>query len=145
MHGLKVALKGADGMKKIMVVEDDPKISAYLQSYIAKYNYEVVEVKDFEHIIDLFKDESPDLVLLAINLPYYAEFYWCRLIRQHSLLPVIFISARTGEMGQVMALENGGDDYTANPFHPVVVMVKIRSQLRRAYGEDAGNQQEGIV
>src|SRR5690625_6353876 len=94
MHGLKVALKGADGMKKIMVVEDDPKISAYLQSYIAKYNYEVVEVKDFEHIIDLFKDESPDLVLLDINLPYYDGFYWCRQIRQHSICPVIFISAR---------------------------------------------------
>jgi len=145
MHGLKVALKGADGMKKIMVVEDDPKISAYLQSYIAKYNYEVVEVKDFEHIIDLFKDESPDLVLLDINLPYYDGFYWCRQIRQHSICPVIFISARTGEMDQVMALENGGDDYITKPFHPDVVMAKIRSQLRRAYGEYAGNQQERIL
>ncbi len=145
MHGLKVALKGADGMKKIMVVEDDPKISAYLQSYIAKYNYEVVKVKDFEHIIDLFKDEAPDLVLLDINLPYYDGFYWCRQIRQHSICPVIFISARTGEMDQVMALENGGDDYITKPFHPDVVMAKIRSQLRRAYGEYAGNQQERIL
>jgi len=145
MHGLKMALKGADGMKKIMVVEDDPKISAYLQSYIAKYNYEVVEVRDFEHIIDLFQDEAPDLVLLDINLPYYDGFYWCRQIRQHSICPVIFISARTGEMDQVMALENGGDDYITKPFHPDVVMAKIRSQLRRAYGEYAGHQQERIL
>src|SRR5690625_6835903 len=83
MHGLKMALKGADGMKKIMVVEDDPKISAYLQSYIAKYNYEVVEVRDFEHIIDLFQDEAPDLVLLDINLPYYEDRKSTRLNSSH--------------------------------------------------------------
>src|SRR5690625_497632 len=132
-------------MKKIMLVEDDPKISAYLQSYIAKYNYEVVEVKDFEHIIDLFKDEAPDLVLLDINLPYYDGFYWCRQIRQHSICPVIFISARTGEMDQVMALENGGDDFITKPYHPDIVLAKIRSHIRRSYGEYAVHQQERIL
>lgn len=132
-------------MRKIMIVEDDPKISAYLKTYIAKYNYEVVEVNDFEHIMDVFRNEAPDLVLLDINLPYYDGFYWCRQIRQQSICPVIFISARTGEMDQVMALENGGDDYITKPFHPDIVMAKIRSQLRRAYGEYAGQQQERVL
>lgn len=132
-------------MRKVMIVEDDPKISAYLKSYIAKYNFDVIEVVDFENLLHVFIAEQPDLVLLDINLPYYDGFYWCRQIRQHSICPVIFVSARIGEMDQVMALENGGDDYITKPFHPDVVMAKIRSQLRRAYGEYANTQQERIV
>src|SRR5699024_9786133 len=126
----------------IMIVEDDVKISEHLRSYIAKYGYDVVVVEDFERVLETFHQEQPDLVLLDINLPYFDGFYWCRQIRKDSICPVIFISARTGEMDQVMAIENGGDDYITKPFHPDIVMAKIRSQLRRAYGEYAHKQQE---
>src|SRR5699024_2395123 len=83
--------------------------------------------------------------LLDINLPYYDGFYWCRQIRRYSTCPIIFISARTGDMDQVMALEHGGDDFITKPFQPEVVMAKIKSQLRRAYGEYAGMNEERIV
>src|SRR5699024_8555666 len=132
-------------MKKIMIVEDDPNIAAYLKSYIKKYNYQVVAIDRFENIMELFQQQKPDLVLLDINLPFFDGFYWCRQIRTESICPVIFISARTGEMDQVMALENGGDDYITKPFSPDIVMAKIRSQLRRAYGEYAGSQQERVL
>lgn len=128
-----------------MIIEDDPKIATHLESYIEKYGYEVAVVSDFEHVMDTFYAEKPSLVLLDVNLPYYDGFYWCRQIRKDSICPVIFISARTGEMDQVMAIENGGDDYITKPFHPDVVMAKIRSQLRRAYGEYASSQRERIV
>src|SRR5690625_4410353 len=132
-------------MKKIMIVEDDPNIAAYLKSYIKKYNYQVVAIDRFENIMELFQQQKPDLVLLDINLPFFDGFYWCRQIRTESICPVIFISARTGEMDQVMAIENGGDDYITKPFSPDIVMAKIRSQLRRAYGEYAGSQQERVL
>ncbi|MBP3951653.1 response regulator transcription factor [Bacillus suaedae] len=129
-------------MEKMMIVEDDMKIAEYLGSYIKKYGYEVVIAKDFERIMDTFRDMQPKLVLLDINLPSYDGYYWCRQIRKESICPVIFISARTGEMDQVMALENGGDDFITKPFHPDIVMAKIRSQLRRAYGEYAVQLEE---
>ncbi len=132
-------------MTKIMIIEDDPKIATHIESHIEKYGYDVAVVADFEHVMDAFYKEEPDLVLLDINLPYYDGFYWCRQIRKDSICPVIFISARTGEMDQVMAIENGGDDYITKPFHPDVVMAKIRSQLRRAYGEYASNQRERVI
>lgn len=132
-------------MSKIMIIEDDPKIAAYLESYISKYKYEVITVEQFDRIMDAFNTHKPDLVLLDINLPYFDGFYWCRQIRNESICPVIFISARTGEMDQVMALENGGDDYITKPFSPDIVMAKIRSHLRRAYGEYARNSQERIL
>lgn len=132
-------------MEKIMIVEDDPKIAEYLRSYIKKYNYDVVVATDFQHLMDTFRKHDPELVLLDINLPSFDGFYWCRQIRIESICPVIFISARTGEMDQVMALENGGDDFITKPFHPDVVMAKIRSQLRRAYGAYAAKHDERVL
>lgn len=132
-------------MNRIMIIEDDPKIAKYLKSYILKYNYDVLALEQFDNIMESFIAYQPHLVLLDINLPYYDGFYWCRQIRKESHCPVIFISARTGEMDQVMAIENGGDDYISKPFSPDIVMAKIRSQLRRAYGEYAGNYQERIL
>ncbi|WP_373288484.1 response regulator transcription factor [Lentibacillus kapialis] len=128
-----------------MIVEDDPKIADYLHAFIEKYGYEVLAVDDFENLMESFRWFRPHLVLLDINLPRFDGFYWCRQIRLESICPVLFISARTGEMDLVMALENGGDDFITKPFHPDVVMAKIRSQLRRAYGEYAAEHQERIL
>jgi len=132
-------------MEKIMIVEDDPKLAEHLRQFIAKYGYEPVVAKDFEQVIELFHQEQPQLVLLDINLPMFDGYYWCRQIRLVSICPVIFISARTGEMDQVMALENGGDDFITKPFHPDIVVAKIRSQLRRAYGAYAAKQAERVL
>lgn len=132
-------------MHTLLIVEDDPKIAEHFHSYITKYGYDVHVVTDFKAVMEDFRRVSPDLVLLDINLPRFDGYYWCRMIRQESTCPVIFISARTGEMDQVMALENGGDDFITKPFHTEVVMAKIRSQLRRAYGDYAKKDVERIV
>lgn len=132
-------------MQKIMIVEDEPKIAEHLESYINKYGYMTVRVNDFDQVMELFQEQKPDLVLLDINLPSFDGYYWCRQIRKESICPVIFISARIGEMDQVMALENGGDDFITKPFHPEIVMAKIRSQLRRAYGEYASQTVERVL
>jgi two-component system, OmpR family, response regulator YxdJ len=134
-----------DLMEKVMIVEDDLKIADFLQNFITKYGYDVVQARDFTNLMEAFREETPDLVLLDINLPSYDGYYWCRQIRKESICPVIFISARTGEMDQVMALDNGGDDFITKPFHPDIVMAKIRSQLRRAYGEYASKHEERIL
>ncbi|MEC1968630.1 response regulator transcription factor [Bacillus cereus] len=132
-------------MHKIMIVEDDQKISKLLQSHISKYGYEGVITEDFEHVLIQFEDIKPDLILLDINLPSFDGYYWCRQIRTISTCPIIFISARSGEMEQVMALEHGADDYITKPFHYEVVMAKIRSHLRRIYGEYAPKVEARII
>ncbi|MFP7495472.1 response regulator transcription factor [Terribacillus saccharophilus] len=132
-------------MEKIMIVEDDMKIAEYLSAHIEKYGYEVTIARDFEKIMDRFLEVQPKLILLDINLPSFDGYYWCRQIRKVSICPVIFISARTGEMDQVMAIENGGDDFITKPFNPDIVMAKIRSQMRRAYGEYAAKFEERVL
>ena len=130
-------------MNKIMIVEDDAKIAELLQAHIHKYGDQAVVVTDFQHVLDQFKQLSPHVVLLDVNLPRYDGFYWCRQIRTISTCPILFISARDGEMDQVMALESGADDYITKPFHYEIVMAKIRSQIRRVYGEYA--MQERLI
>ncbi|MGG0275299.1 winged helix-turn-helix domain-containing protein [Bacillus rhizoplanae] len=124
-------------MYKILIIEDDLKIADILEGHLEKYGYQSVRVQDFRHIKDEFAKVNPHLVLLDINLPYFDGFYWCRQIRTISNAPIIFVSARTGEMDQVMAIENGGDDYITKPFHLDIVMAKVKSALRRVYGEYA--------
>ncbi|RXZ82998.1 DNA-binding response regulator [Paenibacillaceae bacterium] len=124
-------------MYTIMIVEDDAKIALLLQTHIEKYGDEAVITADFGNILEQFEHVKPHVVLMDINLPSFDGFYWCRQIRTVSTCPIIFISARSGEMDQVRAIENGGDDYLTKPFHYEVVMAKIRSQLRRVYGDYA--------
>ncbi|MDQ0178566.1 response regulator transcription factor [Bacillus chungangensis] len=132
-------------MFTIMIVEDDQKISKLLQSYIEKYDYRAKITEDFDDVTGEFQRLQPDLVILDVNLPRYDGFYWCRQIRSISTCPILFISAREGKMEQVMALENGADDYITKPFHYEVVMAKIKSHLRRAYGTYAAQTAERTV
>ncbi|MGI6130894.1 MAG: winged helix-turn-helix domain-containing protein [Bacillota bacterium] len=122
-------------MHRIMIVEDDDKIADILASYLERYGYEPVRPSSLHDIKAEFLAACPHLVLLDINLPYMDGFYWCRQIRTVSNAPVIFISARSGDMDQVLALDNGGDDYITKPFSIDVVIAKVRAALRRAYDE----------
>lgn len=130
---------------KIYIIEDDLSISLLLKEYISKYQFDVKVVENFENIMDEFNEFNPNLVLLDVNLPKFDGFYWCRKIRQESKIPIIFISARDSGMDQVMALENGGDDYITKPFYYELVMAKIKSHIRRSFGDYAPKMNERIV
>ncbi|MCJ8014792.1 response regulator transcription factor [Paenibacillus sp. KQZ6P-2] len=129
----------------ILIIEDDMKIAALLKSHIEKYGFKASTVVDFSRVMDEFREMQPQLVLLDVNLPMFDGFYWCRQIRALSTCPILFISARESEMDQVMALENGADDYITKPFHYDVVVAKIRSHLRRAYGSYSAKSEERTV
>lgn len=128
-----------------MIVEDNDDLRSLLTEHLKKFGYKTVSLEKFDAILDMFLAKEPDLVLLDINLPSFDGFYWCRQIRKHSTCPIIFISAREGTMDQIMALENGGDDYITKPFSYEMVIAKVKSHLRRAYGEYARSQSERVV
>ncbi|MDF9840915.1 MULTISPECIES: response regulator transcription factor [unclassified Paenibacillus] len=132
-------------METILIIEDDTKLAALLSTYLSKYEFRTIIVEDFNRVMETFNESSPNLVLLDANLPRYDGFYWCRQIRTASLCPILFISARDSGFDQVMALENGGDDYITKPFHNEVVLAKIRSHLRRAYGSYSQQHEERKV
>lgn len=132
-------------MYKIYLVEDDISLRDHIKEYLEKYDYEVFIVKDYKAIEDEFDEINPDLVLLDINLPYYDGFYFCRAIRKKSKAPIIFISARTEDIEQIMAMELGGDDYIAKPFNLQLLLTKINAFLRRVYGEYGKTEEHQIA
>lgn len=129
-------------MFKIFIIEDDRGLVMLLQDYLHKFGYETQAVHDFEAVRAEFESFAPHLVLLDVNLPKFDGYYWCRQIRGLSTCPILFISAREGKMDQVMALENGADDYITKPFDYEIALAKIKSHLRRAYGSYAGGGTE---
>lgn len=132
-------------MFKLLIIEDDKQLVRLLEEHLHKFGYETQAVIDFETVRETFEQFAPHLVLLDVNLPKYDGYYWCRQIRRVSTCPILFISARDGKMDQVMALDNGADDYITKPFDYEIVTAKIGSQLRRAYGTYAGPPNERTV
>jgi len=127
-----------------MIVEDDKKIASLIQSHVERYGYKAYIVEDYSNIKGEFIKHNPHIILMDINLPFYDGFYWCRDIRTISKAPIIFISARSSDMDQVMAIENGGDDYITKPFSYDVLIAKIKSALRRVYGEYSENNNSEV-
>jgi DNA-binding response OmpR family regulator len=122
---------------RIYIVEDDPRIAASVASHLGRYDYQCTVAADFQHVEREFLQLEPHLVIMDVNLPYQDGFHLCRTLRRHTAVPILFLSARAGEMEQVLGIESGGDDYITKPFHLDVLLAKIKALLRRVYGEYA--------
>lgn len=120
-------------MQKIMIVEDDEVISSTLKRHLEKWNFEVYVVEDFEHVMEVFLDYQPTLVLLDISLPFYNGYHWCQEMRKVSEIPIIFISLTNENMNIVMAMNMGADDFINKPFDLNVITAKIQAMIRRTY------------
>lgn len=129
---------------KIFVVEDDPAIFDSLKEGLEKWGLKVVGPPDFKEVTASFIAENPHLVIMDIQLPVYDGFHWCREIRAHSKVPIIFLSSRDHPMDMVMAMQMGADDYVQKPFHADVLLAKIQATLRRvySYGEEVSDVME---
>lgn len=122
-------------MYKLMIIEDDAKLQKLLKDYLERYEYCVTAINDFKDIDGQFEAIKPDLVLLDINLPYLDGYYVCRAIRRKSHTPIIIISARSGDMEQILGMECGADDYIIKPLNTEILLSKIKALLRRTNGE----------
>ena len=125
---------------KICMIEDDSDLAGLVKEYIERYDFEVSICEDFKNIDKFVDGHGPDLILLDINIPYFDGFYWCNEIRKITRVPIIFTSARTEDYDQVRAIMSGGDDYITKPFSYDLLLAKVNSQLRRAYGEYANKE-----
>ncbi len=118
---------------KILIVEDDSKIYELVKEKFEQWSFEVVGVEDFQKVMEVFIAESPELVILDVNLPVYDGFYWCQQIRTVSKTPIVFLSSREHPMDIVMAMNVGADDYIQKPFNLDVIIAKVQALLRRTY------------
>jgi DNA-binding response OmpR family regulator len=117
---------------KLLIAEDDLHIRQGLATLLESEGYECIAASDGDQAWQLYLQHEPDLVLLDIMMPKQDGYAVCRRIRQHNeQLPVIFITAKSEEIDQVLGLELGADDYIKKPFGSREVIARIRAVARR--------------
>ncbi len=124
--------------RRVLVVEDDNAISLGLRINLEKEGYSVHVVADGEAGLDAVRAGPPDLVILDVMLPNKNGFEVLQTLRREGFgMPVIVLSARTGEMDKVTGLELGAEDYVAKPFSLAELLARVRAALRRGRMEPA--------
>ncbi len=117
---------------RLLIIEDDPDIRALLSEFLAREGYEVKTLDSGRLATQTVESFAPALVVLDLMLPGEDGLSICRRIRQHSIVPVIMLTAKSAEVDRIVGLELGADDYLGKPFNPRELLARIRAQLRRA-------------
>ena len=116
----------------ILLVEDEPAIADTLIYALESECHQVRHALSGADALAA-EEESPfDLAILDIGLPDMTGFDLCRKLREKRAIPILFLTARDGELDRVLGLEIGGDDYVTKPFSPREVAARVKAILRRS-------------
>lgn len=118
--------------EKILIVEDEKELGEILGEYFKVEGYETILALDGKEGLSLLSRCRPDLVILDIMLPGMDGMAVCRQIRKEQDIPIIMLSAKSGEMDKVICLGIGADDYVTKPFSPLELVARVKAHLRRA-------------
>jgi len=118
-------------MAKVFVVEDNQGIRETLQSYLELEGHQVKSFAKLGGVQEALDMQNPDLVILDVMLPDGDGFLFARKLRTYSIVPIIFLTARTSESDRITGLEIGGDDYVVKPFSTKELMLRVRAVLAR--------------
>lgn len=116
----------------VLIVEDEPSIADTIRYALETERMDNIWVTTGQQALDALSEGNIELVLLDIGLPDMSGFDVCRVIRQTSSVPVVFLTSRHEEIDQVLGLELGADDYITKPFSPRVLTARIRARLRQS-------------
>lgn len=120
-------------MKKILLVEDDPRVCSFINKGLSENGFEVTVAMDGSMGLQLATRSSFDLLILDIMLPNLNGLELCRQIREHNpSVPILFLTAMGSSENIVIGLESGADDYLVKPFKFIELLARIKTLLRRS-------------
>jgi two-component system response regulator MprA len=122
--------------ERILVVEDEVKITRFLRQGLTYEGYEVSVAYDGEEALAKLREEMPDLVILDVMLPTIDGLEVCRRLRTFGSVPVLMLTARDAVPDRVIGLDSGADDYLVKPFALDELLARIRALLRRQNTQD---------
>lgn len=128
---------------KILLVDDEPDIVEFLEYNLTKEGFEVIKAYDGIEALKKIK-EDPELVLLDIMMPKMDGYEVCKRIRSmegFDKLPVVFLTAKSGEVDEILGLELGANDYIQKPISPKKLIARVKSNLRKGSAKDNENKQ----
>lgn len=122
---------------RILVVEDDIKLSSQIERFLVRYQYQVEIQNHGVAAIDQILETQPDVVILDLMLPGADGFDICRAVRAHFSGAILMLTASEDDMDHVAGLELGADDFLIKPIHPRVLLAHIKLLLRKQQAKPA--------
>ncbi|EES73395.1 response regulator transcription factor [Paenibacillus sp. MB22_1] len=129
---------------KILIVDDEPSLLHVIKAYLEKQDYLVYETDSGQGALRLFENLQPDLIILDLMLPDLSGEDVCKTIRKKSDIPILMLTAKSGEDDLVHGLLIGADDYLVKPFSPRELMARVISLLRRSKSAGYTTQEKKI-
>lgn len=129
-------------MPRMLLVEDEAAIADAVLYALRAEGWQAEHVVLAGDALTRIRCQAFDVLILDVGLPDRSGFELCRELRGFSQVPVIFLTARDGEIDRVLGLELGADDYMVKPFSPRELVARVRARLRRAKTEPAGEWRE---
>jgi DNA-binding response OmpR family regulator len=123
---------------RILVADDDADLRALIGFTLMQAGYDIRTAVDGESALQAFQRDSPDLVLLDINMPEPNGLQVCREIRGCSPVPIMMLTVRDVEEDLIEAFDSGADDYVRKPFSPRALLARVRALIRRSEPLDSG-------
>lgn len=124
---------------RVLLVDDDVQLGELIVDYLSPHGFEIETITNGDFAISKILAESPDAVLLDVNLPGTDGFSICRAVRDQFPGPIILLTARDTETDEVLGLEFGADDFLAKPVSPRVLLARLRTHLRRLPTEEVAD------
>jgi len=118
--------------KKVLLVDDEVEILELLETVLLKEGFKnIYKASTGIEGIEICRNQNPDIIVLDIMLPDIDGLEVCRRIREFSIIPIIFLSAKSDDIDKLLGLGIGGDDYVTKPFSPKEIAFRIKAHFRR--------------
>lgn len=121
-------------MPKVLLIEDDEKVRSELKIFLTKNGYEVIDIDNFENVIEKILKIKVDLILLDINLPNVDGQYILKEIRKTSNVPIIMLTSINTDLDELISMNYGADGYITKPFNMQILLARIGALLKRTSG-----------
>ncbi|MHA6260484.1 response regulator transcription factor [Sporosarcina sp. CAU 1771] len=131
----------------VLVADDDQDIRDGIEIYLKNEGYNVVKAADGKEALELLEESEVHLLILDIMMPNMDGITATFKIREARNIPIIMLSAKSEDSDKIHGLSVGADDYVTKPFHPMELMARVKSQLRRyvQLGTYDGQQQKIVI
>ncbi|NBD25227.1 response regulator transcription factor [Paenibacillus glycinis] len=116
----------------ILIADDEAEIADLVELHLAREGYRCIKAATGLEAMQAVQTQTVDLAILDIMMPGLDGYEVTRQIREHSAMPIIFLSAKTSDLDKITGLVIGADDYMTKPFNPMELVARVNAQLRRA-------------
>jgi DNA-binding response OmpR family regulator len=127
---------------KALIVDDDRTLADVVAFTLRREGYEVILAYDGETALDRWENETPDIIVLDVNLPKLDGFSVCRRIREYDDTPILLLTVRGEEDDIIQGLNLGADDYITKPFSPRQLVARAEAVLRRSGATQAATYRQ---